>query len=104
MSSFSADWSRRTFLRGALATGALALPGAGVLAGCATSGGGQEQTQGEKSDKNPLGVPTDQALEIYIFNGGFGTDHAKKVQEPMFHKAYPNVEIKHKAEVDIKGA
>jgi N-acetylglucosamine transport system substrate-binding protein len=104
MSSFSADWSRRKFLRGALATGALALPGAGALAGCATSGGGQESTRGEKSDKNPLGVPTDGSLEIYIFNGGFGDEYATAVHEPMFKKAYPNVEIKHKAEVDIKGA
>jgi N-acetylglucosamine transport system substrate-binding protein len=104
MSSFSADWSRRKFLRGALATGALVLPGTGVLAGCATSGGGQESTRGEKTDKNPLGVPTDGSLEIYIFNGGFGDEYATAVHEPMFHKAYPNVDIKHKAEVDIKGA
>jgi len=73
MTKFSADWSRRTFLRGALATGALVLPGTGLLAGCATSGGdGDGATEGTVSDENPLGVPTDQPLEIYIFNGGFG--------------------------------
>jgi len=104
MTNFSADWSRRKFLRGALATGALALPGTGLLAGCATSGGGQEQSEGEKTEKNPLGVPDDQSLEIYIFNGGFGDKYATNLHEPMFKKAYPGVEIVHKAEVDIAGA
>lgn len=104
MSSFSADWSRRKFLRGALATGALALPGTGLLAGCATSGGGQEQTEGAKSEKNPLGVPEDQPLEIYIFNGGFGDGYATQIHEPMFKKAYPKATIEHHAEVDIAGA
>ena len=104
MTSFSADWSRRNFLRGALATGALVLPGTGFLAGCATSGGGQEQKEGAKSAENPLGVPTDQPLEIYIFNGGFGDKYATDIHEPMYKEKYPNAEIKHKAEVDIAGA
>lgn len=104
MTSFSADWSRRNFLRGALATGALVLPGTGFLAGCATSGGGQEQTEGEKTADNPLGVPTDQPLEIYIFNGGFGDKYATAIHEPMYKEKYPKAEIKHKAEVDIAGA
>ena len=104
MTNFSADWSRRKFLRGALATGALVLPGTGLLAGCATSGGGQEQSEGEKSDKNPLGVPEDQPLEIYIFNGGFGDKYATDIHEPMYKKAYPKATIDHKAEVDIAGA
>jgi N-acetylglucosamine transport system substrate-binding protein len=104
MTNISADWSRRKFLRGALATGALALPGTGLLAGCATSGGGQEQTQGTASEKNPLGVPEGEQLEIYIFNGGFGDKYATDIHEPMFKKAYPKTEIIHKAEVDIAGA
>jgi N-acetylglucosamine transport system substrate-binding protein len=104
MTNFSADWSRRNFLRGALATGALVLPGTGALVGCATSGGGQDQAEGEKSDKNPLGVPTDQPLEVYIFNGGFGDKYATGVHEPMYAKAYPKAKINHKAEVDIAGA
>jgi N-acetylglucosamine transport system substrate-binding protein len=104
MTNFSADWSRRNFLRGALATGALVLPGTGFLAGCATSGGGQEQTEGEKTADNPLGVPTDQPIEIYIFNGGFGDKYATGVHEPMYKKKYPKATINHKAEVDIAGA
>jgi len=104
MTNFSADWSRRNFLRGALATGALVLPGTGFLAGCATSGGGQEQTEGEKTADNPLGVPTDQPLEIYIFNGGFGDKYATDIHEPMYSKKYPDAKINHKAEVDIAGA
>jgi N-acetylglucosamine transport system substrate-binding protein len=104
MTKFSADWSRRNFLRGALATGALVLPGSGALVGCATSGGGQETTEGEKTDQNPLGVPTDSPLEVYIFNGGFGDAYATDVHEPIYAKKYPKAKINHKAEVDIAGA
>jgi N-acetylglucosamine transport system substrate-binding protein len=104
MTKYSADWSRRSFLRGALATGALVLPGSGALVGCATSGGGQESTEGEKSADNPLGVPTDSPLEVYIFNGGFGDKYATDIHEPMYKKAYPNAKVSHKAEVDIAGA
>jgi N-acetylglucosamine transport system substrate-binding protein len=104
MTRIPSEWSRRTFLRGTLATGALVLPGAGILAGCATSGGGQEQTEGEATEDNPLAVPTDQPLEIYIFNGGFGDKYATDVHEPMYKEKYPDAEIKHKAEVDIAGA
>ncbi|HWM04936.1 MAG TPA: N-acetylglucosamine/diacetylchitobiose ABC transporter substrate-binding protein [Actinophytocola sp.] len=104
MTKFSSEWSRRNFLRGALATGALVLPGSAALVGCATSGGGQEQAQGETSEDNPLGVPTDSPLEIYIFNGGFGDKYATDVHEPMYVKKYPGAKINHKAEVDIEGA
>ncbi len=104
MTRFSSEWSRRTFLRGALATGALVLPGSGALVGCATSGGGQEATEGETSADNPLGVPTDAPIEIYIFNGGFGDKYATDVHEPIYHKKYPKAKINHKAEVDIAGA
>lgn len=104
MTKISSGWSRRNFLRGALATGTLVLPASSVLMGCATSGGGQEQTEGEATNDNPLGVPTDAPLEIYIFNGGFGDDYATEIHEPMYKKRYPNAEIKHKAEVDIAGA
>ena len=104
MTKFSADWSRRNFLRGALATGALVLPGSSALVGCATSGGGQESTEGEKTDQNPLGVPTDSPLEVYIFNGGFGDKYATDVHEPMYNEKYPKAKINHKAEVDIASA
>jgi N-acetylglucosamine transport system substrate-binding protein len=104
MTKFSADRTRRSFLRGALATGAVVLPGSGALVGCATSGGGQESTKGEKSTDNPLGVPTDAPLEVYIFNGGFGDKYATDVHEPMYKKKYPKAKITHKAEVDIAGA
>jgi N-acetylglucosamine transport system substrate-binding protein len=104
MTKFSAEWSRRNFLRGTLATGALVLPGSSALVGCATSGGGQESTEGEKSAENPLGVPTDSPLEIYIFNGGFGDKYATDVHEPIYKKTYPKAKINHKAEVDIAAA
>ena len=51
MTTFSADWSRRRFLRGALVTGALVVPGAGLLAGCGTShDGGDGATEDTVSD------------------------------------------------------
>ncbi|HEX2132600.1 MAG TPA: N-acetylglucosamine/diacetylchitobiose ABC transporter substrate-binding protein [Actinophytocola sp.] len=104
MTKISSEWSRRNFLRGALATGTLVLPGSSVLIGCATSGGGQEQTEGEATEDNPLGVPTDATLEVYIFNGGFGDAYATDVHQPMYKEKYPNAKIDHNAEVDIAGA
>lgn len=104
MTRFSSEWSRRTFLRGALATGAIVLPGSGALVGCASGGGGgQEAAEGDKSEKNPLGVPVDAPLEIVIFNGGFGDAYATDVHEPMYTKLYPKAKITHVAEVDIAG-
>lgn len=71
MTRFSADWSRRSFLRGALVTGALVLPASGALVG-ATSGDGQEAPEVEKT-ANQLGVPTDKPIEIGILGAGFGS-------------------------------
>src|SRR5919197_5258701 len=93
--------SRRTLLRQATAAG-LALPAAGVLAGCATSGGGDSDAKrGEKTAKNPLGVPVDAPLEVVIFNGGFTEKYAKDAPEPLYRKAFPKAKIKHAATEEI---
>ncbi|WP_309232391.1 hypothetical protein [Micromonospora tarensis] len=70
---------RRTVLRRAAAVGMLATPAVGLLGACATSGSDKENEQvagGTKSEKNPLGVKEDAAIEVVIFNGGYGEKYA----------------------------
>src|SRR5439155_22158688 len=68
------DLSRRTLLRRAAAAGLLAVPATGLLGACATGGGGDSNTGsgGPKTAANPLGVKEDAALEVVIFEGGYG--------------------------------
>lgn len=97
------DLSRRELLRRAAALGILATPAAGFLSACATSGTGETQSQeeGEKTDKNPLGVKEDAQLEIVIFNGGYGEKYATDIHEPMYKKLYPKATIKHASTQEI---
>ncbi|MEV1333565.1 N-acetylglucosamine/diacetylchitobiose ABC transporter substrate-binding protein [Micromonospora costi] len=96
--------NRRDILRRTAAAGLLATPAAGLLAGCATGGGGDgdkgETYKGTKSEQNPLGVKEDAPLEVVIFNGGFGEDYAK-AHEAMYQEKYPKAEIKHSATQEI---
>lgn len=99
--------TRRRFLQ-QVAIGALTVgPGGALLASCATSdddnGNNTTGPTADVSEDNPLGVPTDEPLEIYIFNGGFGDKYATDVHQPLFAGKYPDVEIQHNAEVDIAG-
>ncbi|MEE3917751.1 hypothetical protein V2I01_00405 [Micromonospora sp. BRA006-A] len=84
--------------------GLLATPAAGLLAGCATSGGAtratRARTRAPRSEQNPLGVAEDAPLEVVIFNGGFGEDYAK-AHEAMYKERYPKAEIKHSATAEI---
>ncbi|WP_234358987.1 MULTISPECIES: N-acetylglucosamine/diacetylchitobiose ABC transporter substrate-binding protein [unclassified Plantactinospora] len=92
--------SRRTVLRRAAAAGLLTIPAAGLLGACATGGddeGSTEQETGEKSATNPLGVKEDAALEVIIFNGGYGEKYATDVHEKLYKTAFPKAEIKHQA-------
>jgi N-acetylglucosamine transport system substrate-binding protein len=88
--------SRRGLLHGAAAIGAVA--GTGVLTGCAMGGGddGDEDARGDANAANPLGVKEDAALEVVIFNGGFGEEYAK-AHEAMYRERFPKAEIKHSA-------
>ncbi|MBG6106120.1 N-acetylglucosamine/diacetylchitobiose ABC transporter substrate-binding protein [Micromonospora vinacea] len=91
---------RRTVLRRAAAVGMLATPAIGLLGACATSGsdGDNEQVAGgTKSEKNPLGVKEDAAIEVVIFNGGYGEKYATDVHEPLYKTAFPKAEVKHQA-------
>lgn len=97
--------NRREILRRTAAAGLLATPAAGLLAGCATSGGDDDKGdagayKGTKSEQNPLGVKEDAPLEVVIFNGGFGEEYAK-AHEAMYKEKYPKAEIKHSATQEI---
>ncbi|MCW6009429.1 N-acetylglucosamine/diacetylchitobiose ABC transporter substrate-binding protein [Micromonospora sp. CPCC 205371] len=87
---------RRTFLQKAAAAGLLATPAAGLLSACV--GGGdddtQDQAEGEKSEKNPLGVDAKAELEVVIFNGGLGTKYATDVHIPSYKKSFPEANVK----------
>ena len=96
--------NRRDILRRSAAAGLLATPAAGLLAGCATSGGDDKKDagayKGTKTEQNPLGVKEDAPLEVVIFNGGFGEEYAK-AHEAMYKEKYPKAEIKHSATQEI---
>ena len=68
------QFDRRTLLRGALATAALA-PLAGTLASCGSSSGGGGSSSTAKSATNPFGLGTTSSVEAVIFNGGYGYDY-----------------------------
>jgi N-acetylglucosamine transport system substrate-binding protein len=71
------QFDRRTVLRGALATAALA-PFAGALASCgSSSGGGGGGAAAAKSATNPFGLAKSSSIEAVIFNGGYGYDYVK---------------------------
>src|SRR4051812_1941700 len=96
--------NRRDILRRSAAAGLLATPAAGLLAGCATSGGDDKSDagtyKGTKSEQNPLGVKQDAPLEVVIFNGGFGEEYAK-AHESMYQRRHPKARIKHSATQQI---
>ena len=97
----SAGLDRRRFLQRLAAAGLLAVPGAGVLSSCATSGGGgSTAVQGDVSAENPLGVAVDAGLDVVIFNGGYGEEYAKFHQE-LYKKRYPEAEVTHTATTQI---
>ncbi|MFI9641471.1 N-acetylglucosamine/diacetylchitobiose ABC transporter substrate-binding protein [Micromonospora sp. NPDC051925] len=92
--------SRRTLLGRTAAAGLLATPVVSLLGACATSGSDEGTTkaeEGAKSAGNPLGVKEDAALEVVIFNGGYGEKYATDVHEPLYKKAFPKAEIKHQS-------
>lgn len=96
--------SRRALLRRAGAVALLAGPAAGLLSACATSGSDDDNSSGtgDKSSKNPFGVKEDAALDVVIFNGGYGDKYATDVHEPLYKAAFPKSTIKHQATPEIK--
>ncbi|MQY16825.1 hypothetical protein SRB5_70280 [Streptomyces sp. RB5] len=65
---------RRMFLRGAIATAAMA----SMAAACSSPSSDENEKSGPKgktSDKNPFGVAKNSKVEACIFDGGYGTDY-----------------------------
>ncbi|MQA88181.1 MAG: carbohydrate ABC transporter, N-acetylglucosamine/diacetylchitobiose-binding protein [Streptosporangiales bacterium] len=92
------DLPRREVLRRAFAAGVLVTPVGGVLASCATAGGGEggEGAKGKVSRENPLGVDPSAPLEVVIFDGGYGEEYAK-YDENIYRQRYPEAKIEHSA-------
>lgn len=66
---------RRALLKLAAAAGLLAIPGAGLLSGCAVGGGSNNNAgTGDKSNQNPFGVKADAPMEYFNFEGGYGKE------------------------------
>jgi N-acetylglucosamine transport system substrate-binding protein len=76
MTGQNGRFDRRTLLRGALATAALA-PLTSVLAACAGGGSSDDNksSTGTKSATNPFGLGDKTSIEAVIFNGGYGYDY-----------------------------
>jgi N-acetylglucosamine transport system substrate-binding protein len=76
MTDHNGRLDRRTLLRGALATAAIA-PLTSVLAACAgsSSNDNSNKPSGKKSDTNPFGLADKSTVEAVIFNGGYGYDY-----------------------------
>ncbi|WP_206503587.1 N-acetylglucosamine/diacetylchitobiose ABC transporter substrate-binding protein [Streptomyces chrestomyceticus] len=79
---FTSDFSRRDLIKRAAALGIVTVPAMSALSACASSGdgGGEKVEKGEKSAKNPLAVNDSAALDVVIFDGGFGDKYAKDAQ------------------------
>ena len=97
MSRETAQFDRRTLLRGALATAAL-VPLAGTLAACggsSPSGGGGGGSGATKSATNPFGLAKSSSVEAVIFNGGYGYDYVKFAADQVTkQKDFSGVTIK----------
>jgi len=88
------ELDRRTLLRRAAAVGLLATPAVGMLSACVgSSDDKQEQSEGTKSDANPLGIDPKAPLEVVIFNGGLGTKYATDVDIPSYNKSWPDSKV-----------
>lgn len=88
---------RRTLIK-LLGAAGLAVPTAGFLTACATSGAdagtGAAQTvgTGPKDAQNPFGVKADAPLEFFNFEGGYGTEWPK-FPAGMYREKFPEAEV-----------
>src|SRR5699024_2727857 len=98
--------SRRRFLSIASAgTGAVA------LSACAAGGSGDDASGGDEaagpegggevSDDNPFGVAEDAAVDVVIFNGGYGDQYAQDAGE-KYQELYPDSDPQVSSTVNIQ--
>ncbi|MGW3565878.1 N-acetylglucosamine/diacetylchitobiose ABC transporter substrate-binding protein [Streptomyces sp. NPDC000941] len=99
------DFGRRGLIKRSAALGLVAVPSISMLTACASGGDddGNKVDKGKKSDKNPLAVNESAALDVVIFDGGFGQKYAKDA-EAEYEKAYPKTagKVKHSATQKIQ--
>ncbi|MGV9303237.1 N-acetylglucosamine/diacetylchitobiose ABC transporter substrate-binding protein [Nonomuraea sp. NPDC003727] len=92
--------TRRQLLRSAVL-----VPAAGALAACATpappAATSAPAAAVPTSAANPFGVAADKPLEVWIFDGGFGSAYAKDIHQPLFAAKYPKAQIKHNTTKEI---
>lgn len=93
--------SRRRFLALAGASAS-----ATALAACAGGGGGSDASDpadggGTKSDTNPFGVADGAALDVVIFDGGYGDQYGKDAGE-AYKKLHPDADVKVSSTVNIQ--
>jgi N-acetylglucosamine transport system substrate-binding protein len=76
------EMNRRDLVKRSAALGLVAVPSAGLLSACASSGGDDDSSStptpssGTADKNNPFGVKDSDALDIVIFDGGYGHDYA----------------------------
>ncbi|MBM7441212.1 N-acetylglucosamine/diacetylchitobiose ABC transporter substrate-binding protein [Streptomyces sp. HB132] len=95
---------RRDLIKRSAALGLIAVPTMSFLSACASSDSGSDEKveKGTKSAKNPLGVNETAALEVVIFNGGFGEQYAIDA-EKKYNEAFPKApKVKHAATEKIQ--
>lgn len=95
---------RRDVIKRSAALGLIAVPTMSFLSACASgdSGSDEKVTKGKTSAKNPLGVNETAALEVVIFNGGFGEQYAIDA-EKKYNEAFPKApKVKHAATQKIQ--
>lgn len=95
------DLTRRRVLQ-STALGAAAIPAAGLLGACATSGDDEgEDIELTDDPDNPFGVDPEEPLEVVIFDGGFSDEYAVDGHQPMYNEAFPDAEISNSTIDDI---
>ncbi|WP_256104364.1 N-acetylglucosamine/diacetylchitobiose ABC transporter substrate-binding protein [Streptomyces sp. ODS05-4] len=95
---------RRDLMKRSAAIGLVAVPGVGFLSSCASGSGGDTDKvdKGEVTKDNPLGVNESAALEVVIFDGGFGQQYAIDA-EKKYNEKYPKApKVKHSATQKIQ--
>lgn len=96
------DVNRRDLIKRAAAAGLIAVPAVGALSSCASGGGSDNSVdKGEKSKDNPLAVNKTAAVEVYVFDGGFGRDYVD-YSAKTYEKRFPKADVKVKATQKIQ--
>ncbi len=101
----TSDVGRRDLIKRSAALGLITVPAMSALSACASGGDDDSKKvdKGKKSAKNPLAVNESAALDVVIFDGGFGQKYAKDA-EAEYAAAFPKAKgkIKHSATQKIQ--